>query len=385
MCGTFVITNLIRWLFVGLILNPVLGKGAPVDDEWQRPLRLPILDDDVSFRVPVKMFGSVHYFLVDTGASATALDSRYRSRLGDPVEEIQAHTFYRCPELFFDQTPAGLVKIFCVDLRMFELITGEQCDGVLGMDFLNNHVVEMDFERQLFSVGKEVSQDIKETAWGIPLTLTNKRHFTASALLNSRVRLQLMIDSGDSATISLNNADWDRVFAPGNKPPTQKSLIAGLGTNVTDSQVARIQTLEIQSNKYLNLVCLLSPRTNSPSSLGLPFLKRHLVTFDFPNQMLYLRPGKDFRIEEEYDMSGLHLLRQNGNTMVHSVDEGSPAALAGIQAGDLITFINGKEPACMKMKDLRSILKAKAGEKVCIKIKRGHKALKVEFVLRRMV
>ena len=136
MCGTFVITNLIRWLFVALMLNPVFGKGAAVDDEWQRPLRLPILDDDISFRVPVKMFGSVHYFLVDTGASATALDSRYRSRLGDPVEEIQAHTFYRCPELFFDQTPAGLVKIFCVDLRMFELITCEQCDGVLGMDAL---------------------------------------------------------------------------------------------------------------------------------------------------------------------------------------------------------------------------------------------------------
>jgi hypothetical protein len=59
--------------------------------------------------------------------------------------------------------------------------------------------------------------------------------------------------------------------------------------------------------------------------LGLSFLSRHIVTFDFPNGRVYFEKGKEYKKVDETDMSGLHLLRISNETFVYSVDEGDIA------------------------------------------------------------
>ncbi len=87
--------------------------------------------------------------------------------------------------------------------------------------------------------------------------------------------------------------------------------------------------------------------------------------------MLYLAPGKAFSDLDNVDMSGLHLLRRDGRTLVYSVDEHSPAAEAGIESGDIIRLIDGKDVAQITMKDIRQRFKSNDGDRVAVEIMRG--------------
>jgi hypothetical protein len=361
------------------------ASGAMGQTNLTGPLTVPLFDEDVSFRVPLTAFDQTNYFLLDTGTSATALDLQHRERLGVPFRQWDGHDFYRSPELRFGNNHLAITEVFCADLKMFRLITGEPCDGILGMDFLKNHLLEVDFDRSLVSIGGHLSEQIKKTAWGVPLSLSNKRHFTIPAVLNGKVKLNLLIDTADSSTVSLNQADWDKVFPPGDDSPMYKALLAGVGKKTTESRMARLRSLQIAGQTYSNLICPRSVFSAAPSGIGVGFLRRHLVTLDFPNQMLYLRPGKQFQTEDEHDMSGLHLLRDQGSVLVHSVDEGSPAANAGVQAGDRIALINNVESRVLKMKHIRAILKLDPDEKILLVINRGEASMQMEFRLKRFL
>lgn len=363
------------------------GTMAFAQGAESQTITVPLLDDDVAFRVPVKMFGRTNYFLVDTGTSATALDGRYRDRLGSLIRRWDGHDFYRSPEIALGNTRLAVDEVFCTDLKMFRLITGEPCDGILGMEFLKNHVIELDFNRGVVGIGKEVPAQVRSNAWRIPMKLSNARHFRVPTLINGKLKMDLLLDTGDSSTISLKKEDWDLVFPPDEKTLVRKVLLAGLNKKVTESVLARLASVEVEveAHKYSNLVCVLSLYDTSPSALGIGFFRRHHVVFDFPNQMLYLQPGKQFDIQEEHDMSGLHLLRVEGKTLVHSVDEGSPASQAGIQAGDFILYIDGQRCAELAMKTIRQALRKNADKKVLLRIERAEKTMEMSLLLRRLI
>ena len=66
-------------------------------------------------------------------------------------------------------------------------------------------------------------------------------------------------------------------------------------------------------------------------------------------------------------MSGLRLLKADGKIVVYSVDEGSPAFLAGLKAEDEIISINGKLSSSLGLKQIRELLQEKDGKKMAIK------------------
>ena len=82
--------------------------------------------------------------------------------------ETNTPALYRCPELFVGGIRADLQGVVCVDLGMAKRITGEQCDGILGMDFLQNYVVSMDFDKQTLTIGDRVPGELTKGAARIP-------------------------------------------------------------------------------------------------------------------------------------------------------------------------------------------------------------------------
>jgi S1-C subfamily serine protease len=83
--------------------------------------------------------------------------------------------------------------------------------------------------------------------------------------------------------------------------------------------------------------------------------------------------------------SGLHLLREGGRTFVHSVDEGSPAAAAGIKAGDVLVRLNGENVPAKTMRDIRQQLRAMDGAEVALELWRAETLLNITFRLRKVL
>jgi S1-C subfamily serine protease len=118
--------------------------------------------------------------------------------------------------------------------------------------------------------------------------------------------------------------------------------------------------------------------------LGRGFLKRFAVSFDFPNQPVYVR-----RLSPQppdvgrFDRSGMWINAANGAYEVKSIAANSPAAAAGLAEGDLITSLNGQPAVAEQLSDARTMLRElPAGTDVVVTYKRGGSEQQTKLRLR---
>jgi predicted metalloprotease with PDZ domain len=115
--------------------------------------------------------------------------------------------------------------------------------------------------------------------------------------------------------------------------------------------------------------------------LGLGYLRRYRMVIDFPQRKIYLAKGKQFADLDREDLSGLHLLWKRGNVEVASVDDASPAALAGIRPGDVILEIQAKPAAELGLARIRLLLRLGHNEPITTVVERGGRKIVATFRL----
>ncbi|HEY2253195.1 MAG TPA: hypothetical protein VGH74_19110, partial [Planctomycetaceae bacterium] len=97
-------------------------------------------------------------------------------------------------------------------------------------------------------------------------------------------------------------------------------------------------------------------REAEQNSLGLSLLSRYIVTFDFPKGRLYLKKGSRFAEPQRSDLSGLTVMRLDGETRVQLVRPNSPADTSGLQDKDQILTVEGKSAGSLSLFELRTLL-----------------------------
>jgi C-terminal processing protease CtpA/Prc len=127
---------------------------------------------------------------------------------------------------------------------------------------------------------------------------------------------------------------------------------------------------------------LFSETQSDAATMGLEFLERHLVTMDFPGGHLYLKPGKEFDRRIERNMSGIHALRFDTQTVAKIVDEDSPAYAAGIRADDVLIDLNGKSAGDYDMADIRELMSSGDGKELTVTFSHAGDQKTVNFKLR---
>jgi hypothetical protein len=115
------------------------------------------------------------------------------------------------------------------------------------------------------------------------------------------------------------------------------------------------------------------------SLLGLGYLSRYTVTFDFPKKVMYLKKGKRFAAPDRWDTTGLSLKQAGGRVVVHAVEEGTAAAACGLRKGDVVLSLAGKAADKLTLYELADLLYS-SGKQVRIKVKRSEK--EIEATLR---
>jgi len=107
--------------------------------------------------------------------------------------------------------------------------------------------------------------------------------------------------------------------------------------------------------------------------LGFSFLERFRVACDYPHRVLWLDPVPDFdehRAAEPAQI-GLQYERLEDAVRVVAVIEGSPAAHAGIQPGDVLVSVEGVPAASLGAAELGHRLEGASGSTVTVVTRRG--------------
>ena len=338
--------------------------------------------------LPVTFKNKEYTFVLDTGTSHTVFDASFRHELGDIKGVKKILTAGRTIEAeFFDAPEASLGplnlqdcnEVICSEIKMLSAVLGKQISGFIGMNFLNKYIIQIDFDKGTISFLQPVKE--QHSNWGIELAIRYGSlgwpYITGNILKSNNINF--VIDTGANSTGGLGKDIFEKILSK-NKQNTSETLFA-TASGVIKNRECRIDSLAVGSFEYEKLIF----SEANWSHLGLSFFSRHIVTFDFPNKKIYLKKGKNFKKTDETDMSGLHLLCISEKTVVYSVDEGSPAQKAGINAGDIILKVDNNDANTYNILELRWLLMSKDKRNITMTIKRGDDVKDTSFLLKKKI
>jgi hypothetical protein len=154
-------------------------------------------------------------------------------------------------------------------------------------------------------------------------------------------------------------------------------------------------------------------------SIGSQILKRFNLIFDYPNQQLFLKKNSHYKAPFNYNKSGIEVQHDGlqwvqetvsletvpfalrGNTLktntvynnfkykfvlkpifvIASVRKNSPAAISGLQKGDVIVSINQKPGYAFTLEKINSALKSEEENSITFEVERESQILKFKFQL----
>jgi hypothetical protein len=338
-------------VFVFLTFLPSLSAKSP-----QVLAEFAIFPDGDALLLPVQFGGKRHLFLLDTGATNTIYDSTFRARLGDPIDKVSVETSGGPVELPIFQAPEASVgkmslrtqeSVVCADLKSVREVSGHQVMGVVGLDFLRQHRIRIDFD-----ASKLQFLDSLEEEPGVSIPLMHRRYYFAKGSVPGQEE-EFMVDTGMGGYGSglLEVKLCERLMqARKIKNVSKDRFVAAAGNS--EGHTLALNDFDLGPFTHRRLYFGTAPR----SILGLGYLSRYIVTLDFPNQRMYLKKSKRFDQPDSRDLSGLHILRVDGQTVVKFVDSGSPAARAVIEPKDILLKVDNFDGTKTRMHVLRQRL-----------------------------
>jgi hypothetical protein len=338
-------------------------------------------DGDVLL-LPVTFEGKTFLFALDTGSFLTVYDSSLL--LGQPRQRTRVETASgdKLIELF-DSPNATVGKlslragsfVLRSDLSLFRQVSGHDISGILGMDFLSRYIVQIDFDSGKLSFLHSASEELGER---LPIYRQKEGPCINVDVPGLGRSEKFLIDTGSTTFGNMKKGPLETLAEGAKAKKVNWTLTAGLA-GVKAQGKWLVECLSVAGVQHRDVVLL----ETGDNLLGLGFWSRYIVTFDFPNGMMYLKRSKRPFQPNDLDMSGLHILRVNGKTVVHSVDEGSPAAASGIRPNDIIMSIAGDSAEQLSMLALRRLL-CSDGKELSITIMRGKDMIEATNVLLRL-
>jgi hypothetical protein len=146
-------------------------------------------------------------------------------------------------------TPPGTQEGTKVSPESFEPLSRQGFSELEKKAAAGDAVVSLDPDKNRFSLGGTAPEAVKRSALTIPLKeVPSHNGLVIEASVNGVGPLYFELDTGNNGCISLSQRDWQWVFAHG-EPRTSQRYSAGVGDQVEQHKVARVQSLDIGTNQ----------------------------------------------------------------------------------------------------------------------------------------
>jgi len=162
--------------------------------------------------LPVNYKGKEYSFVLYTGASFTLFDASLKNELGDvkktetvttPGDTITVEVF-DVPEAFlgpFNLRCCG--QIGCVDIRKLDAFKNKEVSGIIGMDLLSKHIVQIDFDSGELLFLEPAGGENHEWGEVFPIRYRRKGIPQIAGTVLGDISEGFIIDTGGAATGSL--------------------------------------------------------------------------------------------------------------------------------------------------------------------------------------
>jgi len=308
---------------------------------------------------------------------------------------------------------------------------GIPVNGIIGYNFFKSNLVEINYERKRITVYRDkqkIRKKIENKFQHVPITIErSKPYITGSLVLNAvEIPVKLLIDIGNSDALWLFQNDSKMIKVP--EKNFEDYLGKGFSGDV-EGRRALIKKFTMSKFEFYNPI-IAFPDTISirhvtmvkdrSGSVGSEILKRFTVVFDYPNQKMFLKKNGSFYTPFSYNKSGIELQHhglqwvqetvrletipivksddlsfkksENGNNfkykfvlkpiyIIANVRKNSPAALSGLQKGDIVVNINNEPAYQYTLEKINALLKSEEEKWITLEVERDSQLMKFKFQL----
>ncbi|MBK8080677.1 MAG: aspartyl protease family protein [Saprospiraceae bacterium] len=346
-------------------------------------------------------------FILDTGAEHTILLNReYTDILNVPYEkeikvlgsdftvDLRAWVVRNIPIQLFEGTRT-VQNMIVLDEDVMNLgsITGVKIDGIIGVEFLKNFIVEIDYRPSMVRLYGQNSSKKKWSKYkNIPLEIyKNKPYLKTQVYLSGEKRDErlLLLDTGAALPLMLD-------FESDSLPELPQRIIKGvIGKGLSgevegySGKISKLEFGEVTFENFVTSFQMIDSTTKRDENIiregiiGNFILDNFHLIFDFPGKKLFYKKRKKNKWNIPTDNSGLVIYaygKDFKNYYVHYVLENSPASKAGFQRGDIIHKIGIWPARFFSMEDISRKL-SKKDKTINITIKRNTLSIKKKMQL----
>lgn len=267
-------------------------------DNWCAPLLVPVIwGKEPSF------------FILDTGTANSILNSKDFPDIQVIEAGVETETSGGTRKLETAHPPDLHVGPFSLadsrlvglmDLTAFSAVTGRRIVGILGASAVKNSVVQIDFDARKFRFLR--SDEKPHPEWGNELAVKRNKPWSIMGVhvKIGGVEQVFDVDTGSDGALDVPTETFDRLVEMAKQPTTSGPKETAGG--IVQLRSTRVPVIDVAGPFYRDLV--IGETKASGAVFGLDFLERHLVTLDFPNNRVYLKPGKEFNHRADANEQG---------------------------------------------------------------------------------
>lgn len=302
-------------------------------------------------------------FLLDTGATLTALDDDYAHAIGlEPegaasVQGIAAHgemKFARARSIALvgARRARATLRDFRVALLDFgkgsEMTMWRNPKGILGADFLSRFVVTLDYDSTLVTLHDPDTFEYRGIGAAVPFQLQNGIPIV-ELTVNDGCTGDFLVDVGNSFQFTIHGSMVRSCGLIGREHGRAIEAYGGGVGGGFVSTLSRLDSLSIGPFGWAEPIAALALHSGGSigsgdyaGNIGNGVLERFRCTIDYRRHVLHLEPGRRFGEREHVSRFGALLARVGSRVYAGNVIVGSAAAEAGLRWFDEIVAIDDR-------------------------------------------
>jgi len=418
----------------------VAQNGFQFNNDKKNKISIPFRFINNLVFIPIKVNGVELNFLVDSGAEETILFSLEKiTEIGfNNVERVRIIGLGGKDAVDGLKSEGNLLEIegmkssdyllYVVLDPSFNLSShiGITINGIIGFPFFKNNLVEINYNKEKVFFYKETARNRKRLErrfTKVPISINNQRPYvnTSFVIDTLEIKSELLIDTGNSDALWLFENKSKEINVP--VKHFKDYLGEGLG-GVVEGKRARISKFSISKFKFNKPIVAFPDSTSIEQillfsthlgSVGGETLKRFSVVFDYDKGNLFLRKNKKYKEPFTYNKSGIEIkysgkewvkemipikdvianldtekIKSDSNQFkielksvyeIVNIREDSEAAKSGLQIGDILYTVNGKDAYKYTLEEINFLFRSDDEKWIELEVKRGNEILKFRFQL----
>lgn len=340
-------------------------------------------------------FNDTLNFILDTGSGGISLDSTtvdYFKLTPTPsdltilgIAGIRKVSFLYNQRLRLPGLTVDSLNFHVNNYEILSAVYGEKIDGIIGYSVLNRYIFNINYDSlriQIFSNGR---MKYPRGGWLYePILRTlpvQSARIRDAVTTNSR----FLFDIGAGLCMMLNKDFIDDSNFLDKKRVLYAKEAEGVGGKI-DMHMTVIKEVRIGPYRFRNVPVFVFDDTFNLTSypylsgiIGNDILRRFNLILNYAKKEFYFMSNHNYHDPFDYAYSGIELYMIDGFIVLGDVAEGSPAALAGLQEGDIVLGINNIIGQNLQL--YKAALQ-NAGEKVKVIVNRGGELMEFTFKIK---